>query len=121
MRSPGAYAPGEHGEENDDPTIIRHLHDLAALETHVTASPAFARLVRQAAAADTGRRGGRAPAAAIERFAMMLDRLQRETFWADEYGEFVREVSFARPDEIIGFENALAAGRRLVARIGETE
>ena len=50
---------------------------------------------------------------------MMFDRLQREKFWAIEYDEFVREVSFARPDEIIGFENALAAGRRLVARIGE--
>ena len=52
---------------------------------------------------------------------MMLDRLQREKFWADEYDEFVRQVSFARADEVIGFENALAAGRRLVARIGETE
>jgi hypothetical protein len=49
---------------------------------------------------------------------MMLDRLQRETFWADEYGEFVREVSFARPEYTIGFEDALAAGRRLVAHIG---
>ena len=86
----------QHGEENDDPTIIRHLHDLAALETHVTASSDFARLAPQAALADTGRRGGRAPTAAAERFAMMLDRLQREKFWADEYGEFVRQVSFAR-------------------------
>ena len=40
----------QHGEENDDPTIIRHLHDLAALETHVAAAPAFAHLVQQAAA-----------------------------------------------------------------------
>ena len=61
------------------------------------------------------------PAAASERFAMMLDQLQREKFWADEYSQFVREVSFAKPDEVIGFESALAAGRRLVARIGETE
>ena len=106
---------------NDDPTIIRHLHDLAGLETHVAASPAFARLARQAALTDTGRRGGRAPAPAAERFAMMLDRLQREEFWADEYDKFVRQVSFARPDEVIGFENALAASRRLVAEIGERE
>ena len=110
----------ERGEANDDPTIIRHLHDLAALETHVTASSEFTRLVRQAAAADTGRRGGRAPAALAERFAIMLDRLQRETFWADEYGEFVREVSFARPEDTIDFDAALTAGRRLVARIGKT-
>jgi predicted nucleotidyltransferase component of viral defense system len=111
----------ERGDANDDPTIIRHLHDLAALETHVTASPEFTRLVRQAAVVDTGRRGGRALAAVAERFAMMLDRLQRETFWADEYGEFVREVSFARPEDTIGFDAALAAGRRLVGRIWETE
>jgi hypothetical protein len=111
----------QHGEENDDPTIIRHLHDLAALETQVAASPDFARLVQQAALADTGRRGGRAPTPAAERFAMMLDRLQREKFWADEYDEFVRQVSFARPDEVIGFANALAATKRLVAAIGETE
>ena len=111
----------ERSDANDDPTIIRHLHDLAALETHVAASPKFTQLVRQAAAADTGRRGGRAPAAAAERFALMLDQLQQETFWADEYGEFVREVSFARPEDTIGFEDALAAGRRLVARIDETE
>ena len=52
---------------------------------------------------------------------MMLDRLQRETFWADEYDEFVRQVSFDRPEDTIGFADALAAGRRLVARIGETE
>jgi Nucleotidyl transferase AbiEii toxin, Type IV TA system len=110
-----------HGEENDDPTIIRHLHDLAALETHVAASPAFSQLVQRATLADTGRRGGSAPAAAAERFAMMLDRLQRQKFWADEYAEFVRQVSFARPDEVIDFEDALAAGRRLVARIGATE
>jgi hypothetical protein len=110
-----------YGDESDDPTIIRHLHDLAALEAHVGKSPAFTHLVQQATAADTGRRGGRAPAGATERFAMMLGRLQREKFWADEYNEFVRQVSFARPDEVIGFENALAAGRRLVARLGETE
>jgi hypothetical protein len=66
----------ERGDANDDPTIIRHLHDLAALETHVAASSEFTRLVRQAAVADTGRRGARAPAAVADRFAMMLDRLQ---------------------------------------------
>jgi hypothetical protein len=39
---------------------------------------------------------------------------------SNEYGEFVREVSFARPEDTIDFDAALATGRRLVARIGET-
>jgi hypothetical protein len=50
----------QRAEETDDPTI-RHLHDLAARETHATASSEFSRLVRQAAVADTRRRGVRAP------------------------------------------------------------
>ena len=111
----------QHGAANDNPTIVRHLHDLAALESHVAASSAFVPLVKQAAAADAGRGGGGAPAIASERFAMMLDRLEREKFWADEYDAFVRQVSFARPDEAIDFPAALAAGKRLIARIGETE
>lgn len=35
----------------DDPTIIRHLHDLAALERHVVSAPRFAELVLAAAPA----------------------------------------------------------------------
>lgn len=46
------------GEPNDDPTIIRHLQDLAALRHSVEATPEFVRLVRAALAADEGRGGG---------------------------------------------------------------
>ena len=103
--------------EGDDPTIIRHLHDLAALESHVAAAPDFVRLARRAATDDAGRGGGTAPAVVGDRFAMMLDRLQRESFWAAEYDQFVRDVSFAPPGETISFAEALAAGRRLVASV----
>ena len=37
----------QRGSEDDDPTIIRHLHDLAALKETVTASSDFPRLVQQ--------------------------------------------------------------------------
>jgi hypothetical protein len=42
---------------------------------------------------------------------MMLDRLQREPFWAEEYEEFVRQVSFAPPDETISFAEPLQPAR----------
>jgi hypothetical protein len=98
---------------NDDPTIIRHLHDLAALEQYVAAAPRFAELVLTAAAADEGR--GRATAAdPAAMFAEMLRRLETDPLWAREYEEFVRAVSFAGPGEAIEFADALAACTRLI-------
>jgi hypothetical protein len=45
------------GSDGDDPTIVRHVHDLAALKSSVVASHDFARLVRNAMAEDEGRGG----------------------------------------------------------------
>ena len=61
---------------DDDPTIVRHLHDLAALERQVASAPRFGELVLAAVAADVGRGGERAtPADPAAMFADMLDRL----------------------------------------------
>ena len=104
----------ERGSEKDDPTIIRHLHDLAALEARAAAVPAFAVLLAKSAAADTGRGNGKAPQDPKQRFALMLERLTTDLLWADEYDEFVHSVSFAAPEEIITFSSALESVRRLV-------
>jgi hypothetical protein len=104
----------DRGSEKDDPTIIRHLHDLAALEAYVTTAPAFNTLLSKAANADTGRGRGRAPTNVAERFALMLERLTTDVIWQDEYEEFVHNVSFAKSDESISFSSALAAAGRLI-------
>jgi Nucleotidyl transferase AbiEii toxin, Type IV TA system len=98
---------------NDDPTIIRHLYDLAAHEPRVAAAPRFAELVLTASASDEGR-GGAAAANPVAMFADMLRRLETDPLWAREYQEFVRAVSFAGPGEAIHFADALAACARLV-------
>jgi len=104
----------QRGGERDDPTIIRHLHDLAALEHRVISAPTFKTLLAAAMIADTGRGGGQAPRDPAERLVVMLDRLTKDELWADEYAEFVRNVSFAGKDETIAFAAALEAVRRLV-------
>lgn len=104
----------QRGAPDDDPTMIRHLHDLAALEGHIKIDQRFVGLVKQAAMADTGRGGGTAPTTPRERFAVMLDRLRTDALWSTEYDEFVRHVSFARPNEQITFVEALAATARLM-------
>jgi Nucleotidyl transferase AbiEii toxin, Type IV TA system len=104
---------------NDDPTIIRHLHYLAALELGAVGAPHFRELVLAAAAADEGRGGGTAgdPAAM---FGEMLNRLETDPLWAREYEDFVREVSFAGLEEGIDFGAALAACARLATVVHGT-
>jgi predicted nucleotidyltransferase component of viral defense system len=101
---------------DDDPTMVRHLHDLAALEHQVASAPRFAELVHAAAAADVGKGRGqgccRDPAAM---FTEMLRRLENDPLSAREYEELVRQVSFAGPGEAIHFANARAACARLIA------
>lgn len=104
------------GSDGDDPTIIRHLHDLAALQPVVAASDDFRMLVKNAAADDEGR-GGEAVAAIdpAALFVNMLERLETDPLWAAEYRDYVRQVSFADPGELIGFDPALVALKKLIA------
>jgi predicted nucleotidyltransferase component of viral defense system len=108
------------GSDGDDPTIIRHLHDLAALKQTIATSGEFSRLALKALADDTGR-GGEATASSdpAALAAGMIDRLTADPLWATEYQDYVNRVSFARPDEQLGFDAALSAVRDLVALVGE--
>lgn len=108
----------ERGSLKDDPNIVRHLHDLAAIESRVVSAPAFASLLLKAADADSGRGRGRAPVDVRERFALMLDRLMNDPLWAAEYERFVRNVSYAGPDEVIAFSDAVQSARRLAFTSG---
>lgn len=105
------------GSPNDDPTIIRHLHDLAALKATAAASGDFVPLVYVAATADLGR-GGEATAPSFL-FAAMLEKLSTDPLWEREYEAFVDRVSFALPEEQIGFSDALTAVCGLVALLTE--
>jgi Nucleotidyl transferase AbiEii toxin, Type IV TA system len=107
----------DRSSPKDDPTIIRHLHDLAALEQHVASAPRFRELVLAAAAADVGRGGRAVTGDTAALFEEMLGRLETDRLWAREYEGFVRAVSFAGAAEAIAFEDALGGCRRLVAAV----
>jgi hypothetical protein len=111
----------KRGAEGDDPAVIRHLYDLAALESYIVGAPGFAALVRQIAEKDAGRGGGGAPLNPIERFVTMLDLLHHDKKWAKEYETFVLQVSFAGPGEKISFSEAFAATQRIVASVHKTD
>jgi hypothetical protein len=105
------------GGADDDPTIIRHLHDLAALEGTVAGASGFAALAQKTAEDDTGRGGEGVPSNPKERFAVMLDLLHNDKLWATEYETFVLQVSFAGLGETTTFAEAFAATRRLVDKV----
>lgn len=107
----------KRGDKGDDPTIIRHLHDLAALEALVTQATSFKELVWQAVIDDTKRGGGTAPLEPKDRFAAMLENLKTDRLWIGEYEQYVQQVSFAQPGEVAGFKEALASVERLIASV----
>lgn len=104
----------QRGGEKDDPTIIRHVHDLAVLEAAISASPKFAPLLEETLLADTSR-GGAAVAGLPprERLAAMCRKLETDTLYRDDYRKFVEGLAFAAVGEIPDFEAAAAAVRRL--------
>lgn len=104
----------KRGTQDDDPTVVRHIHDLAALEARAMGAPGFADLARRVADADSVRAGNEVPPDIAARLEGMLDRLRGDALWAKEYADFVPQVSFAAPDEMITFEQGLAACERLV-------
>ncbi|MFZ0943553.1 MAG: nucleotidyl transferase AbiEii/AbiGii toxin family protein [Syntrophobacteraceae bacterium] len=105
------------GGANDDPAIIRHLHDLAVIEGTVAGASGFPALARKTAEDDTGRGGEGVPSNPKERFAGMLERLHNDKLWSSEYETFVLQVSFAKEGEGISFAKALAATQRLATKI----
>jgi predicted nucleotidyltransferase component of viral defense system len=103
-------------EGTGDPSMIRHLHDLAALESHVTDAPAFVGLTREVVALDVGRGDPNRPQEIAELLPAMLKELTSSPHWRSDYDTFIRSVSYAASDQSISFDDALAACTRLVAR-----
>ena len=103
-----------------DPTLVRHLYDLAALEQHAIEYEGFPVLLRQLLDADAAR-GDAAPEIAAlpaaDRFASAIEILDGEPRYATDYGAFVRAMCYGHEDETPAFEEALEAVRRLGQRM----
>jgi hypothetical protein len=108
----------DRSSPNDDPTIVRHLHDLAALEPVIAGSNAFPKLLAETLVADS-HRGGDATArlAPAERLAAMLDKFEADHLYADDYARFVGGLAFAGESEIPSFAEAVGVLTRLCRKL----
>jgi hypothetical protein len=100
----------------DDPSVVRHIHDLAALAATVEGNAAFAPLARRVLAQDAARTKI-AGADGLALLRAMLPAITGDSQWRDEYDVFVQAVSFGPDADRIGFDDAIAACGRLVSRL----
>jgi len=109
----------QRGNKQDDPTLIRHLHDLAALENSIITYEYFPNLVFTLLEKDAGRDKdlNLSVIPPIERLRKMLQCLEGNSAYADEYDHFVIGMSYAAEDERPSFSQALNIVRQIVSHI----
>lgn len=110
----------DRASESDDATIVRHLHDLAALEDAAMKSAEFPDLLKTTLIDDKNRgRGAVADLAPRERLDAMLARLAEDETYSAEYSQFVGGMAFAAGAAILSFDEAVAAVTRLCTRLAD--
>lgn len=110
------------GGQYDDPSIVRHIHDLAILKDRALAHAGFAGLVAKSMQEDNNRAKNDP---SLEGMAMpqkldkMLDILITDKAYAEEYRRFVEDVSYAKSSQTLDFENAIQAVQVLIKAVSQ--
>jgi len=106
----------KRGSPKDDPTLIRHLYDLTALETAVTGNKDFSPLVKIIFAKDVGRGKSREDIGKLNHLDQIqeaLHILETDQEYLVEYDRFVTGMSYAQ--EQPSFADSLQAIYRIMA------
>jgi len=105
------------GNPYDDPSIVRHIHDLAMLKDIALASPAFVSLVAASMHRDDDRAKNTPSFAGLpmsEKFAQALSILGNDAEYAREYERFVQGTSYSQDGSTPDFKTALEAVKQLI-------
>jgi hypothetical protein len=99
----------------DDPAMIRHLHDLYALKDIVDQHyDVFCGLANESFEIDMRSSPRQLEEGLVESGAEALKVLQTDALYRDEYSRFVARVSYADEEEQIGFDEAVSNFESLV-------
>jgi hypothetical protein len=105
----------DRSSDKDDPTIVRHIHDLAALAARASESSSFAELARKVLATDA-RRTGDPDADGLALLRAVLPTITGDRLWRIEYERFVDAVAYGPDADRIGFDPAIDRCAVLVRR-----
>lgn len=108
----------DRASEDDDPAMIRHLHDLYALKDMVGGQvDEFKRLVKSSYAEDMRSGPRKLDKGLSESTKEALSILQADEVYQEEYAVFVAKVSYADEVDKIQFEMALEHLKELIALV----
>ena len=102
------------GDSKNDPTIIRHLHDLSALEEIALTDQNFVSIVHATFAEDSERGGVSKDLSLKESAKKALHDLGNYKAYRNEYRQFVDAMSYASEQDRINFETARASFKRII-------
>ena len=86
----------------NDPTIMRHLHDLSALHNQIQTDN-FVNMLQKSFNNDLGRSGSSKDIDLITSLNNTFDSLKNDKMYKKEYEGFVANMCYGRDDEIISF------------------
>ena len=103
------------GEMPEDRSLVRHIHDLAMLESRVKGNTQFPALVMAALQQDNERNKEISALAPKEKFRLLLDTLtNEEEKYRAEYDTFVKSVSYATGGDVPNYDTAVNAVKWLI-------
>ncbi len=114
-------ADRDRKSENDDPTIVRHQHDLAILEEVVINPPEFRRLSKKVIAEDDGRCKKIKGFSIEQKFEHVLEIIEKDKEYQNEYELFVKGMSYAKTVDMPTYENALRKVKLLMQHVLNNE
>jgi predicted nucleotidyltransferase component of viral defense system len=100
-----------YSKEND-PTIVRHLHDIAALED-LLYTKEFVELLQKSFESDKGRGGFKNNYTLPEVIKITLDKLTEDKIYQKEFTDFVGSMCYAKDSDVITFVKAFDCFERL--------
>jgi len=96
----------QRGMEDDDPSIVRHLHDLSILKDAALGHIEFRRLALTTINNDDLRCRQITGLSATEKFAHVQDIIETDTEYLKEYERFVKGMSYAADNDMPSFQQA---------------
>jgi hypothetical protein len=107
----------ERGQSNDDPDVVRHIHDLSILSDRAIAHSSFKTLAIEIINRDDQRSSKIAGLPIDKKFETVLGILSNEQEYLGEYDRFVKGMSYA-PDSVVpSFAQALEKLRLVIKHI----
>lgn len=107
----------QRGGEEDDPTIVRHLHDLSLLYPQAVAHKQFKKMVLETLQQD-GRRSalleGLSPR---EKFERVVAVIKEDKEYENEYNRFVQGMSYAASSDMPRFTQAISNLEALITHV----